>query len=249
MPTPLLLAVLAPIAAADGPWAAVRNIFDRGGFAMWLLLACSLVTATITVERLLAFWRNRRAAIAGGAAVDQLLTLATQGRCDEAEACGRAAPGMACRVLVQGLHHRELGLHDSLEEAANAEIDQLRRGLAVLDTIITLAPLLGILGTVTGIIRSFHVLGINDTVDPSVISGGIAEALLTTAAGLAVAIAALIPFNYFVNQVKRRARTLEHTIHQFEMAYGRGRVQNAEDRIQNSESRRQNSEVGSQDPK
>jgi len=216
-----ILATMAPLAKQDDPLAALRNIFDRGGFAMWLLLACSLVTTAIVVERLLVFWRNRRAAAAGASAVDQILQLTAKGRYDEAEACSRSAPGMACRILAQGLHHRELGLHDSLEESANAEIDQLRRGLAVLDTIITLAPLLGILGTVTGIIRSFHVLGINDTVDTSVISGGIAEALLTTAAGLAVAIAALIPFNYFVSQVKLRARSLEHMIHKFEMAHSR----------------------------
>jgi biopolymer transport protein ExbB len=64
-------------------------------------------------------------------------------------------------------------------------------------------------------------------VDPSVISGGIAEALLTTAGGLAVAIVALIPFNYFVAQVRRRARTLEHTIHLAEVAYGQGRQHEA----------------------
>ena len=217
-----ILAALDPV-AASGTLAALRNVFDRGGFAMWLLLACSLVAVTIAVERLLVLGRARRGLALGGAAVDEVLTLSMAARFDEAETRARGAPGMACRVLAEGLRHRDLGLHDSLEEAASAELDRLRRGLAVLDTIITLAPLLGILGTVTGIIRSFHVLGLNDTVDPTVISGGIAEALLTTAGGLAVAIAALIPFNFFVTRVRRHARTLEHTIHQFEMAVGRGR--------------------------
>ncbi len=216
---PLLLATAA---APAGTLAAVQNIFDRGGFAMWLLLACSLAATSITIERLIVFWRNRRATTQGADAVDQVLVLTSAGRFDEAEQQARQAPGMACRILTLGLHHRDLGLHDSLEEAANAELDYLRRGLAVLDTIITLGPLLGILGTVTGIIRSFHVLG-NDTVDPTIVTGGIAEALLTTAGGLAVAIFALIPFNFFVAMVRQRARTLEHTIHQFEMAFGKGR--------------------------
>ena len=219
---PLVLAASAPM----GAWAAVQNVFDRGGFAMWLLLICSLVASTITIERLIVFWRNRRASTLGVEAVDQVLTLASAGRFDEAENEAKQGSGMACRILALGLHHRELGLHDSLEEAANAELDYLRRGLAVLDTIITLGPLLGILGTVTGIIRSFHVLG-NDTVDPTIVTGGIAEALLTTAAGLGVAIFALIPFNFFVAKVRQRARTLEHTIHQFEMAYGKGRQSEA----------------------
>ena len=216
---------LATAAAPVGTFAAVQNVFDRGGFAMWLLLVCSLVASTITIERLIVYWRNRRASMLGVDAVDQVLALTAAGRFDEAETHARQASGMACRILAQGLHHRELGLHDSLEEAANAELDYLRRGLAVLDTIITLGPLLGILGTVTGIIRSFHVLGVNDTVDPTVVTGGIAEALLTTAAGLGVAIFALIPFNFCVSNVRQRARTLEHTIHQFEMAYGKGKQQ------------------------
>jgi biopolymer transport protein ExbB len=215
---PLLLA-----AGLPGPMSSLALVFQRGGFAMWLLLVCSLVAVTFAVERALVFSRNRRASARGAAAVERILQATAEGRYEEAEALARGAPGMACRVLAQGLLHRDLGLHDSLEEAASQELDRLRRGLAVLDTIITLAPLLGILGTVTGIIRSFHVLGITDTVDPSVVSGGIAEALLTTAGGLAVAIVALIPFNYFVARVRRRARQLEHAAHQFEMAYGRGR--------------------------
>ena len=219
IPFPLLLAAATPA----GAFAAIQNVFDRGGFAIWLLLICSLVATTITIERIIVFWRNRCASAQGVDAVDQVLGLTSDGRFDEAESVARQGSGMACRILAQGLHHRELGLHDSLEEAANAELDYLRRSLAVLDTIITLGPLLGILGTVTGIIRSFHVLGVNDTVDPTIVTGGIAEALLTTAAGLGVAIFALIPFNFFVARVRQRARTLEHTIHQFEMAYGKGR--------------------------
>jgi len=217
---PLLLAATS---APGGTFAAIQNVFDRGGFAMWLLLLCSLVAMTITIERLIVFWRNRRATALGVEDVEQVIAFTAAGRFEDGEALARKAPGMACRILALGLHHRELGLHDSLEEAANAELDYLRRSLAVLDTIITLGPLLGILGTVTGIIRSFHVLGVNDTVDPTIVTGGIAEALLTTAAGLAVAIFALIPFNFFVAKVRQRARTLEHTIHRFEMAYEKGR--------------------------
>jgi biopolymer transport protein ExbB len=220
LPCPLYLATTAE---PTGALAAIQTVFDRGGFAMPLLLICSLVAVAITIERLLVFWRNHRATTAGHDAVDQILVQAAAGHFAEAEALARATPGMAGRVLAQGLHHRDLGLHDSLEEAANAELDYLRRGLAVLDTIITLGPLLGILGTVTGIIRSFHVLGVNDTVDPTVVTGGIAEALLTTAAGLGVAIFALIPFNFFIANVRRRARTLEHIIHQLEMAFGKGK--------------------------
>ena len=218
------LLLLATTVDPTGPLAALKTVFDRGGYTMPLLLLCSLIAVTITIERLLVFWRAHRATLAGHDAVDQVLMHAAAGRFAEAETLARATPGMAGRVLAQGLHHRDLGLHDSLEEAANAELDQLRRGLAVLDTIITLGPLLGILGTVTGIIRSFHVLGVNDTVDPTVVTGGIAEALLATAAGLGVAIFALIPFNYFISRVRRYARTLEHIIHQLEMAAGKGRL-------------------------
>jgi len=94
--------------------------------------------------------------------------------------------------------------------------------LTVLDTIITLAPLLGILGTVTGIIRSFHMLSASGAQDPAAVTGGIAEALITTAAGLVISILSLIPFNAAVSIVRRRTRGFDQLVHRVVVTCERG---------------------------
>jgi biopolymer transport protein ExbB len=101
-------------------------------------------------------------------------------------------------------------------------LDRLRRGLSVLDTTITVAPMLGILGTVTGIINTFNMLNLEGIENPAAATAGIAEALITTAAGLIVAIACLFPFNFLVSQLKRRTHELEQIIHQFALAFNTG---------------------------
>jgi biopolymer transport protein ExbB len=224
---PLLLPLAALNEAPAGLLTSPVEIFDKGGVVMWPLLVCSLVAATVAIERLLFFWRERRASIAGNSRVEQMIDCAAAGQFTAAEALGRDAHGAAGRVLAEGLKHRAYGLHDTMETAADVEIDRLRHGLSVLDTIITLAPMLGILGTVTGIIRSFHLLGLSGVENPTAVTGGIAEALITTAAGLVVAIGTLVPFNYCVSQVKRRARLLEQIMHRFEMACERGQTHGA----------------------
>ena len=118
--------------------------------------------------------------------------------------------------------NRETGLQETLEAASQMELNRLRRGLSVLDTTITVAPMLGILGTVTGIINTFNMLNDQGIVNPAGATAGIAEALITTAAGLIVAIACLFPFNFLVAQLKRRTTELEQIIHQFELAYNTG---------------------------
>jgi len=197
-------------------------LFEKGGVLMWPLLACSLVAVTVAIERILFFWRDRRCSRAYAGKIEAIIELAAAGRLEELDKLGGPAPCAAGRMLAEGLKHRAFGLHDTLEAAADLEIDRMRHGLSVLDTIITLAPMLGILGTVTGIIRSFHLLGASGVENPTAVTGGIAEALITTAAGLVVAICALVPFNYCVAQVKRRARQMEQVMHRFEMACGRG---------------------------
>jgi len=133
--------------------------------------------------------------------------------------------GPVGRFLALGLKHRECGLAQGLEESGQQVLERLRRGLAVLDTLVTLSPMLGILGTVTGIIASFELLGTSAVgSDPVAISGGIAEALITTAAGLVVSMMALIPFNMFRTQIARWARKLEQAGRHCELACAKGRV-------------------------
>jgi len=96
-----------------------------------------------------------------------------------------------------------------MEEQAMAEVPLLNRWLVVLDTIVTLAPLLGLLGTITGMIGSFHIISQTGVSHPMGITAGIAEALIATATGLVIAIFTLIAYNYFLERVKRIVGEIE----------------------------------------
>jgi biopolymer transport protein ExbB len=104
--------------------------------------------------------------------------------------------------------------------AANQELQRFNRGLPVLDTIITLAPLLGLLGTVTGLIHAFGLLGAQELGSPVAITGGIAEALIATAFGLGIAIVALIPFNYLNARLEEARNEIQDAGSQLELLLG-----------------------------
>jgi biopolymer transport protein ExbB len=223
LPTGSGLVPLLPLAVFSDAWGAAAATFQRGGAVMWPLLACSVLGLAVAIERAMVLSRFKARSRAGAPAVEAMLVRLQQGQPEAAIALGLSeAGGPVGQLLAEGLRTRAFGLSESLQAAANRLLDTLRRGFALLDTIITLGPMLGILGTVTGIIRSFHLLSAAGVRDPAAVTGGIAEALLTTAAGLIVAIGALIPFNLFVSILRRHARDIEQTIHQCEIAYRQG---------------------------
>ena len=192
---------------------------ERGGPVMWPLLGCSLVSLTITIERLL-YWMRQKWAFST-VRIDRILELTDAGEYAAAGAVDGVGRDAVSGVLAAGLKHRQHGLSEAMQVEAGRRIDAMKQGLAVLDTIVTMAPLLGILGTVLGIITSFDLLGASGIEDPKAVTGGIAQALLTTAAGLTVAIVTLIPLNYFVSRTQRETRRLEQIATQFEVAYRR----------------------------
>jgi biopolymer transport protein ExbB len=185
---------------------------------MWPLLVCSLLSLTVIIERVVFWVRQRRQP----ALMGDMFRLTEEGRFNEALARGRDSRDAAVRVLLAGLASRRHGFVEGMEVAAAEEVNRQRRGLGILDTIITLAPLLGIFGTVTGIIQAFDFLSLRGVPDPQAVTSGIAEALITTAAGLTVALMTLIPYNAFVHRVERSAKTLGQIGTQFEMAYKQG---------------------------
>ncbi len=195
-------------------------LFVKGGILMWPLLACSVLSVAVTVERVL-FWLK-----VYGARDDDLLDgmfrRTEAGDFEGALAAGDGTDDYAVGVLVEGLAHRDYGLTEAMQVAAQRAIGRMKLGLNVLDTLITLAPLLGILGTVQGIIQSFGFLGQSGIVDPRAVVGGIAVALITTAAGLSVAIVTLIPFNSLLGAVQRATARLEGITTEFEVAYRKG---------------------------
>ena len=188
----------------------MHELIIKGGPVMWPLLACSVVALAVVFERLLfwmaAYFRKDQKLI------NRIFTLTEEGDFDTAAQEGETSKCLVSRILVAGLAHRNYGLVQSLEAAAMFEIEKMKRSLSILDTIITLAPLLGILGTVTGIIGSFDLLGAAGIEDPKAVTGGIAQALITTATGLAIAIVALLPYNALTRKVEKVTRHLEQLV-------------------------------------
>ena len=161
---------------------------------MWPLLCTSLVTLTVVLERILFLIREKSRR--QPEVVENILGGVERGDMAGAIATGDNSKDFIARTLVYGLQHREKSLSNALLRAAAGELKRFNRGLTILDTIITLAPLLGLLGTVTGMIRAFGLIGGSELAAPTAITGGVAEALIATAFGLGIAITALIPFNY-----------------------------------------------------
>ena len=183
------------------------DYFYQGGPIMYPLLLCSIISLTIIIERGI-FWiretRNRKKQL-----LDDLMTLVEKNDFTEAKRITGDTKDFVIRIMVCGMVHREFSLRDALDMSADEEIARMRRYLPVLDTMITLSPLLGILGTVTGIIYSFHMLGTVGVEHPAMITEGISQALITTAFGLIIAIFSLIPYNYFLSKIEKASLEIE----------------------------------------
>jgi biopolymer transport protein ExbB len=185
------------------------TIITKGGLIMYPLLLCSIIAFTVVLERAVFWWLEGRRT--DEERCREVVNLAGQGRFDQAGEICRDAPDAVGRVLAAGLEHMGAGPARAMEQAAAAEVRRMRRLMVVLDSMITIAPLLGILGTVTGIIHSFDMLGVDPNVgSPREVVSGIAQALITTAAGLTIAVCCLFPFNYFQHRTEHTAATLEN---------------------------------------
>jgi len=155
------------------------------------------------------------------ALVNEVLSLAEQGNWETVRARIGNSKDFIIRILVAGILHREFSIAKAMETAASDELDRMRRYLPILDTIITVSPLLGIFGTVIGIILSFEMLGSAGIEEPQAVTAGIAQALITTASGLGIAILSLFPFNYFNSKVEKAATTIEKYATSLEIVYER----------------------------
>jgi len=193
------------------------DIFLSGGPVMYPLLLCSVLVLFVVVERM-TFWvgidmqRNRDL-------LDEVLELCRQGKWDEVREKVRGSKDYVIRILVTGIVHRDFSMSKAMEAAATEQLRGMARFMGVLDTMITVAPLLGIFGTVLGIIDSFKVLGAAGIADPRAVTGGIAQALITTAAGLGIAIISVFPFNYFNSRLERAAHRIEQYATSLEIVY------------------------------
>ena len=172
--------------------------FIKGGWIMWPILAVSITAIAVVLERI--FWWLFRWMRRDPKRIEKVFTAIETGDIAEASRLSRGSRDPVLRMIWNGLNHQHASLQGALQVAAGIEIKRAGRFLVVMDTLVTLAPLLGLLGTITGLMRSFSFLG-NEELAVQAVTGGIAEALIATAAGLGIAIFALIPFNFFTSRV------------------------------------------------
>jgi len=193
------------------------EIFIKGGPVMYPLLACSILVFTVIIERAL-FWisvdmhRDRHL-------IDEVLELCRAGDWESVRMKTKGSKDFIIKILVTGIVHREFSMTKAMESAAAEEIRKLRRYMGVLDTMITVAPLLGIFGTVIGIIMSFEALGSAGIEHPQAVTAGIAQALITTATGLGIAILSVFPYNFFNLRIEKAVLNVEKYATSLEIVY------------------------------
>src|SRR5881398_1671620 len=205
--SPAAAAATSPVPAASatpenatgflaGNW--LIDKFHKGGPVMWPILIVSIVALTVVIERCI--WWMGRWFRRDPKRIEKVFTAIENGDTAEASRLSLGSRDPVLRMLWNGLNHQHSSLEAALQVAAGIEIKRAGRFLVVMDTLVTLAPLLGLLGTITGLIRSFSFLG-NEELAVQAVTGGIAEALIATACGLGIAIFSLIPFNFFTSRV------------------------------------------------
>ena len=186
---------------------AAAQLFHKGGLVMYPLLLCSIFVVAITVERFRCYQEGCRQTAGFFETLRSKLEIADW---EGAIKLCKHSPGLIARVLVGGLRFRGdiTGMKDSFETLTALEAANLRKHLGYLDTIVTLSPLLGLLGTVLGMIGSFSVLDVNNG-NPTAITGGVGEALVATATGLCVAVLALVAHSYFSHRLDNLITDIE----------------------------------------
>lgn len=185
------------------------ELIQSGGILIWPLLLCSVLSLAIICER---FWSLRKKRIIPGDLVRTVWEWNRRGFLDERhiETIRRGSP--LGRILAAGLMNRKRDrevMKDSIEEVGRHVAHDLERFLNTLGTIASISPLLGLLGTVIGMIKVFAVITAQGVGDPSVLAEGISEALITTAVGLTVAIPSLMFYRYFRGRVDELVVTME----------------------------------------
>jgi biopolymer transport protein ExbB len=185
------------------------ELVKAGGWLMAPILLCSVVAMAIVVER---FWALRRDRIAPENLVAQVRQWARSGDLSEERLRAMRRRSSLGRVLAAGLGARDRSrevMKESIENVGRHVVHDLERYLNALGTIAAITPLLGLLGTVIGMIKVFAVITSQGVGDPGVLASGISEALLTTAAGLTVAIPALMFHRYFRGRIDGLVVTME----------------------------------------
>ncbi|MFC1631371.1 MotA/TolQ/ExbB proton channel family protein [Candidatus Omnitrophota bacterium] len=182
------------------------DVIQKGGPLMYLIVLCSIVALAVVIERL---YHLHRARIDSGKFMDGIANTLRRNRIMDAINLCEKTPGPIAHIVKAGIlqHDRTRAeIKEAIEDAGIYEVPRLEKNLGALATIAHISPLLGLLGTVTGMVRAFQIIQEKATalnpVSPGDLAGGIWEALITTAAGLIVAIPTFVIYNYLVSRVK-----------------------------------------------
>jgi len=177
------------------------ELFIAGGPIMWPILLVSFVLVTVVLERTIFLIRERT--VRNPARIRQIFEKIEAGDIEGAVELGDNSKDFVARIIHSAFTHREYSLQDAFARAANREIGRYQQGIPVLDTCITAAPLLGLLGTVVGMMSTFNSLGGGDIgAKAGQITGGVGEALIAVGAGLVISIVGLVPFNILNTKVE-----------------------------------------------
>jgi biopolymer transport protein ExbB len=191
----------------------MMDLFHAGKEIMWPILLLSFILITVVIERLLFVLRengNREPEV-----VEKMLEAVERRDVEGALAIGRKSKDFIAKILVYSLTNKEYSMSNAFVRASSQELSRFTQGMATLDTCITAAPLLGLLGTVTGMMRTFGALGGDAVAGAGAITGGVAEALIATASGLLIAIVGLLPYNYLnarAEQAKQEVADASHAL-------------------------------------
>lgn len=190
----------------------IFEIIVKGGILMIPIGLCSIIALAILIERLMSL---RKIRINADAFITRVSNLLLRNQVQEAMQICDMTPGPIAAITKAGLkkHTRSrVEIKDAIESSAESEIFHLERYLGVLGTIAAIAPLIGFLGTVTGMIKAFiQIQTLGGNVDASVLAGGIWEALITTAAGLSVGIPTLIVYNWLQGKVEHHVFEMQES--------------------------------------
>jgi len=177
------------------------DLFLKGGILMYPIAFCSIVALGVFLERL---WSLRKKKVIPQEFLMEIVDMVAKGKIREAITYCKRSDASIAHIAYAGIENygkrREL-IKERMEEVGKREVANLERYINVIGTIAGVAPLLGLLGTVSGMIKSFNVISLQGVADPSSLAGGISEALITTAAGLVVAIPAFVMYRYLRNRV------------------------------------------------
>lgn len=185
----------------------------KGGWVMLPLMACSLLSLTIIIQRLI--WGPTKERVIPTNLLNEAIRLINNKKIEELVSLCRMSNSAFAKILeaaLLNLNKPHSEITEAVETIGKKEAMSLEQNLSTLNTIAGISPLLGLLGTVFGMITTFNVIKTHGTGDPGLMAGGIAEALITTATGLTIAIPSLFFYRYFNNKIKKLIVDLETTI-------------------------------------